>query len=334
MDINKFLDEYGFLSNYLRVVNDSCYKKLSLEEKKELLLKLIDTNYQRRNADVIKRLEGRGSFLLANNFEDKPFMKDISRGSKINKKDFNGVSLNSLVQCETLEDIKTLGLLPDKNTESGMKKLKQMLLSIRLEIEEYKLLELEEGEDTCSLEIEKLENLFEILSDYISYEDSEDIKIEVQNDFSVFYLPNNLSFNDDNNSSPLVKDVSKNKRQDVLISMIDSIKSQEFKGLKRFGNHLSDFYELRNGQQRVVFNFLTPNICFIVFAFTKKADNEKRYRMELCNRINRYRRMKTQLKKALKNEDFINKQIEIDDLIYQVINSKEKELVKAGDNNE
>ena len=225
----------------------------------------------------------------------------------------------------------SLGLIPKKENEESLKKIQKILLTIVREIEEYKLLQVEEESDFFDEEIEKLENIFEIISDYAFYE--ENVEIETQSDFSVVYLPNNLCFGDDNNFSPLYKDIEKNKKQEVLVSMIDSIKNQEFKGLKRFGNHFSDFYELRNGQQRVVFNFITPKIAVVIFAFTKKVDNDKKYRMELSNRIKKYRGMKSQLKKVFKDEKFISKQIDIDTAIYGLIH-KEKSLVKVGEDNE
>lgn len=329
MDFNDFLDEYGFLSDFSKIIHDSGYSNLTSEEKKEVLIKLIDINFQRRNTEIIKRLEERGKLTVPSRIEEKETLKDIERGIKINQSDFAIINLNNLMQCSSLDDIKNLGLLPDKNTEYGIKEIKRIILSLHLELEEYKLIELEEKEDFFTLEKEKIENLLEILIDYISYD--EEVDIEVQNDFSVFYLPNNLSFDDENNSSPVIKDVSKNKKQDVIISMINSIKKQEFKGLKRFGNPFSDFYELRNGEQRVVFNFIDSNTCFIIFAFTKKSDNDKRYRLELSNRINKYRKMKTQLKRAIKKEVFIVKQAEIDSSIAQIV-QKEKVLIKEEGN--
>jgi len=331
MDIDDFLDEYKFVSDLSEIICTSEYVSLTKNEKKELLTKLININTQRINSEIIKRLEGEGALSVTSNYEEKEILKDIVRPKKIKQKEFEDVNINPILECSSIEQMISLGLMPKKDSEEALKKIQRILLSIVREIDEYKLLQLEEESEFFHDEIEKLENVFEIISDYAFYE--ENVVIETQSDFSIIYLPNNLCFCDDNNFSPLYKDVEKNKKREVLVSMIDSIKNQEFKGLKRFGNHFSEFYELRNGQQRVVFNFITPKIAVIVFAFTKKVDNDKKYRMELSNRIKKYKGMKSQLKRALKEEIFISKQLDIDTSIYSLVN-KEKSLVKSGDNNE
>lgn len=334
IDLSDFLDDYGFNSDIYRVLYSSNYIELSFEEKREVLLKLIDINHHRNNSEIIKRLSGEGKLSIKNKYEDKDAPKDIDRCFKKKNFDLKSPNLSGLFHVTTIDDIRNLGLLPKNGSVDEDKKIKQLILAIHRELEEYKLLELSEDLDVFADEKDKLENVLELLIDYSSYED-EDVEIEVQSDFSVYYLPNNLFFSEENNSSPLIKDLSKNKRQDILISMIDSIKAQEFRGIKRFSNHFSDFYELRCGQQRVVFHFLTPKDCVIIFAFTKKADNEKRYRMELSNRIHKYRRMKNKLKKVLCEEEFLSKQSEIDESIYKVV-QKNKTLVKEnkeGDNN-
>ena len=80
---------------------------------------------------------------------------------------------------------------------SPKKQIKRLILAIYRELEEYNLLELDEESSVFEDEKEKLENLLELLIDYSSYED-EEIEIEVQNDFSVYYLPNNLYFSEEN----------------------------------------------------------------------------------------------------------------------------------------
>lgn len=331
MNIDSFLDEYKFISDFYKVIYSPEYVSLSKDEKKEVLIRLIEINTQRKNSDIIKRLEGNLELSISSKYEEKEVLKDIARPKRVKQRKFEDVNINPILECSSIEQMLSLGLIPKKEDEESLKKIQKILLTIVREIEEYKLLQVEEESDFFDEEIEKLENIFEIISDYAFYE--ENVEIETQSDFSVVYLPNNLCFGDDNNFSPLYKDIEKNKKQEVLVSMIDSIKNQEFKGLKRFGNHFSDFYELRNGQQRVVFNFITPKIAVVIFAFTKKVDNDKKYRMELSNRIKKYRGMKSQLKKVFKDEKFISKQIDIDTAIYGLIH-KEKSLVKVGEDNE
>ena len=334
IDLSKFLDEYGFNSDVYKVLYSSSYNDLSFEEKREVLLKLIDINHHRFDSEIIKRLKGEGKLSITSKFEEKDISRDIDRYYKKQNDLLKTINLSGLFHVSSIDDIRNLGLLPQKGSLNEQKQIKRLVLAIYRELEEYKLLELDEESSVFEDEKEKLENILELLIDYSSYED-EEIEIEVQSDFSVYYLPNNLYFSEENNSSPLIKDLSKNKKQDILISMIDSIKAQKFRGIKRFSNHFSDFYELRYGQQRVVFHFLTPKDCVIIFAFTKKADNEKRYRMELSNRIYKYRRMKNKLKKVICEEEFLSKQSEIDDAIYK-FGQKNKSLVKEnkmGDNN-
>ena len=208
--------------------------------------------------------------------------------------------------------------------------MKSILISVRNELEEYKKAQYEDNEDLFKEEREKCNKLFDMLLEYDEYE-IEEVEIETKNDFSVIYMPNSIY---ELNSSPIIKDVCKNNQGQTLINMIESIKKQEFKGLKRFAGKYTEFYELRLSQQRVVFHFLTPNTAVIISAFTKKSDNAKKYRLDLANRINKYKGIRNNLKKLLKKLDTeeINKyQRQIEQQFTTDANNKV--LVKEGAKN-
>lgn len=72
-----------------------------------------------------------------------------------------------------------------------------------------------------------------------------------------------------------------------------------------------------------------PNVVVVISAFTKKVDTNKRYRMELRNRVNRYRSVKDKLKKIIDSssrEQFFKLQ---DDIEQQFMNDDDKKLIKG-----
>lgn len=72
-----------------------------------------------------------------------------------------------------------------------------------------------------------------------------------------------------------------------------------------------------------------PNVVVVISAFTKKVDTNKRYRMELRNRVNRYRSVKDKLKKIIDSssrEQFFKLQ---DDIEQQFMNDIDKKLIKG-----
>ena len=324
MDVLSYINQYGYIANVDRILDSQEYKALSLEEKKVVLMKIMDTNYQNsidNNRNIVPV-----------NYSYAELKHDNEEESVHQEKNNFSINISALLHCKTIDEMIELRLLPKKDSIEHNREIKKILFAVRRELESYYDIRLEDNEGTFDNDIEQLENLFELLVDYNTYE-IEEIEIPKTDDFCVFYLPEGLDFTDPLNLSPIIKDMRKNKQQQTLINMINSIKTQEFKGLKRFSNELSEFYELRSNQQRVVFHFLTPNVVIICSLFTKKVDSDKKYRHELITRMNKYRRMKKELKKHLETDEFLNAQIEIDNIIKS-FDSGDKVLVKTGDYNE
>lgn len=321
MDLSEFKDEYGYIIDIDSVMSSSDYQNLSDVKKAELLISIIDSNSN--------NLKKNSSLFM--NISENECKSGYSNFTISDVKSWKLPDITMLLHYDNCDDMIRDGLLPERNSSSFDKKIKTFILAIRNELEEYESIKYEDDEDFFKEQREEYQRLLDLLIDYNTYDD--DIHIDVQNDFSVFYMPNNLNFDSESNLSPLIKDISKNNKQDVLLTMVDSIKQQEFKGLKRFTKPFSEFYELRNGQQRVVFNFLTPNIAVIIFALTKKSNSDKRYRGELLSRASKYRRMKSQLKRAIaSNNAFLEQQRKIEEAIYN--NTCAKSLVKVRDCNE
>lgn len=313
-------DSYGFITDIDDVVGSEEYQQLPTEEKKKILLSIINTNNKKlKNND-----EHRGE--LINVICDNGIVEKKSKHIlEENEESYNVLSLDFLMQCDNYQDMIRCGLLPRKDKATYNKEMKNILLAVRNELDAYEVAKYEDEDDLFSEERQNCERLFSILLDYDEYEE-EEIKIDVQSDFHVVYLPNSVRELD---NSPIIKDVCKNCQKDILVRMINSIKEQEFKGLKRFTCHYLEFYELRANQQRVVFHFLMPNVVVVISAFTKKVDTNKRYRMELRNRVNRYRSVKDKLKKIIDSssrEQFFKLQ---DDIEQQFMNDIDKKLIKG-----
>ncbi len=89
--------------------------------------------------------------------------------------------------------------------------------------------------------------------------------------------------------------------------LIQSIVDGSFKGVKRFKNnrYLIGISEVKAFKIRVIFTRLGPNTYALITAFMKKSDNDKLYQESLQNKVSEYRKIESDLKKNLSNEEFL-----------------------------
>ena len=193
-------DSYGFITDIDDVVGSEEYQQLPTEEKKKILLSILNTNNKKlKNND-----EHRGE--LINVIYDNEIAEKKSKHIlEENEESYNVLSLDFLMQCDNYQDMIRCGLLPRKDKATYNKEMKNILLAVRNELDAYEVAKYEDEDDLFSEERQNCERLFSILLDYDEYEE-EEIKIDVQSDFHVVYLPNSVRELD---NSPIIKDVCK-----------------------------------------------------------------------------------------------------------------------------
>lgn len=176
-------DSYGFITDIDDVVGSEEYQQLPTEEKKKILLSIINTNNKKlKNND-----EHRGE--LINVICDNGIVEKKSKHIlEENEESYNVLSLDFLMQCDNYQDMIRCGLLPRKDKATYNKEMKNILLAVRNELDAYEVAKYEDEDDLFSEERQNCERLFSILLDYDEYEE-EEIKIDVQSDFHVVYLP-------------------------------------------------------------------------------------------------------------------------------------------------
>ncbi len=286
--------DYEFMRSFTEVLEDEKFKTMVVEEKINYLVEMIESE-----VNNYKNLINLLSF-KDNNIDNCSNIVKKDGNSK-SKKDLKKVELGKILECNTLEEMIKYNLLPHKRSPYFRQEMKMILISLRQEIEEYEKIKYEDKEDSLKELREKHYYILDLLNDYNMY-DLEDVEIEMQSDFHVIFLPNDSINVAENSLSPIIKDFEKNNKKDNLLMMIDSIRRQEFRGLKRFSDNFSKLYELRYKQERVVFSFVTNDVAVIIYCFTKKDDNSRKYRTDLYNRLNKYLGMKNEIRKIMKDK--------------------------------
>lgn len=84
----------------------------------------VKINTQRRNSEIIKRLKGESELSITSCYEEKEILKDIVRPKKIKQKEFEDVNVNPILECSSIEQMISLGLIPKKDSEEALKKYK------------------------------------------------------------------------------------------------------------------------------------------------------------------------------------------------------------------
>ncbi len=114
-------DSYGFITDIDDVVGSEEYQQLPTEEKKKILLSILNTNNKKlKNND-----EHRGE--LINVICDNGIVEKKSKHSlEENEESYNVLSLDFLMQCDNYQDMIRCGLLPRKDKATYNKEMKNI----------------------------------------------------------------------------------------------------------------------------------------------------------------------------------------------------------------
>lgn len=294
------------------------YSKANLAVKNEILIKAIRENFE-----------------LLNKKSDKPIL-DSKYILPENKSDIileNKGSFAFLdVNCSSLENISLSDfehILPREGDLLFDKKINYIKINLRKILDNYDLMiyELKEDNDMLHYLLECKREVEEKLSFVHNYTLKEEIQIKKYESVDIVYFIYNGKnmFLDD-----ILNDDS--EKYSSYLLLLESIRNQNYKNIKRITNRNYNFsgFEVRNNEQRIIFDFLTPTTIIILQAFTKKVTMSKKYSCNLYSRLLKYDEEKSKFRaRVLSNyEDFINKYNSDDDIIMELLTSKNKKMVK------
>lgn len=267
-----------------------------------------------------------------NTILDSRYILPKNNKSKIleNKESFLVFDIN----CSQLENISLSDfehILPKESDLLFDKKINYIKVNLRKILDNYDLMiyELDEDNDMLFYLLECKRVIEEKLNFVHNYTLKEEVQIEKRENIDIVYFIYNGKnvFLDD-----LLNDDS--EKYSSYLLLLESIRNQSYKNIKRITNRNYNFsgFEVRNNEQRIIFDFLTPTTIIILQAFTKKVTMSKKYSCNLYSRLLKYDEEKSEFRaRVLSNyEDFINKYNSDDDIIMELLTSKNKKMVKKG----
>lgn len=92
-----------------------------------------------------------------------------------------------------------------------------------------------------------------------------------------------------------------------IVELLKSIKDGTFKNVKRLveNDKVKGIPEVKGYQVRVVFERISSNQYVIISIFTKKSDSDRAYRQNLEQKIGRYKKKKSEIKKQCTDPKYI-----------------------------
>lgn len=307
-------DEFGY-SLFSKEQFEKEHQSLPLSSQNELLLQMIDEN------DAVYHQ------LVEKNFIE-PFLPDEKQRKK---KSCSSIEVNygEIENAKSIEEL--IFFLPKKEDLFFEKKLALIKCHLRTTIDTYDHLIMEahdHQEDMVDYLLEcrkEIEEKFDFISTYGEREEA--VQVEKRDHFSI------LCYRDQGTNYFLEDLLDGNMEQyDSYYALMKSIQNQTYKGIKRFDHTLYNLYQVRNGSQRIVFDFLDSSTIILVFAFTKKVKNSKKYRLQLVQRVNDYSLWKASLKEIFDRdkEQLLQEGVQDTEMIFTLLKGKDKSLVKGG----
>ena len=326
--MEEYMDEYGYYSDVNNILNSDEYKNMSIKYKNDILIRIITNNnetFERDNCENSNIEE----YVLDDNFNNinnERIEEQSERKEILSNIDY------SLLENTDIENIRQF--LPRKDSLLFDKKISMIKCHLRVIIDDYDALinELDENdEEMLNYLLESRHDIEEKLEFVHSYSFKDEIHIEKNDNLKVVFFKyngSNLLLED-----ILSEDVEKYPSYLVLINSIKD-KNKSFKDPKVIskGEYNLRVYEVRNNSQRVIFDFLSPNTIIIIQAFSKKVVTDKKYRLNLENRLVKYLEMKKILKEQVQNNylEFISDSNLDDTILMELLETKNKSLVKRG----
>lgn len=301
------------------------YQDLDIKSKNKLLLEIISKNLKLFQREKEKGLNEKKIIKEELSLKKDPVLKSEKPKVK-NKNDYMEKDYSYLEGVD-LEEI--LYFLPKSGDKDFSLQINVIMCHLRLLIDSYDTLLQDTKEDPdLSLYIQESTKQLEKKLEYIKLykqhieEQEEHIALEKVAHLNIIYFNyygQNLFLSD------LLGEDSDKYASYLLL--LNSIKGQTFRELKRiYQNDKKVLYEVRHDQQRIVFDIISDNTIIVIQAFTKKVLNDKKYRLNLDNRISKYIEVRNYIREN--KEKLVINAIDDDRVITELLMTRNKKIVK------
>lgn len=300
------------------VVESLSYKQANLKTKNKLLLEAISANLNQFQEEELENRKNKEKI-------EKPAKKIVLKKQSENKEEEKKEKKENYNYLENITLEELVYYLPKKEENNFQNKINRRMCYLRTLIDSYDTLLLEKDTtEEMRIYIEEARRDIESKLEYIkSYAQQKEIvkELEQLNDMKIIYF----TYNDQNLVlTDLLKDDI--EKYPSYLLLLNSIKEQTFKDVKRISRKTIRIYEVRYNEQRILFDILNENTIIVIQAFTKKVLSDKKYRLNLERRIVKY----TSAKKEIKEEilEFLLNAEEEDRKVVELLTTKNKKRVK------
>ena len=303
---------------------------------KEKIIEILDKNSKVSLSKLkeIKKLEDAKEIQVEQNYnlEEDNELKPTTTSSKVLEfEEEIEFYLSELDRVKENELERIYEVLPVKKKNNYEKIVKRLILESIKNIKDVKdfILEIKDDISKNDLILLKEEIMFEnkklkYMNNYLKQKQKDEVEIQEKNNLIFIYT-----------TYGNIRVLEELKKIDIeyydnFLSLLNSIKDGTFKGVKRFSNNssLNGFIEVRLYQTRIIFQRLDDINYAIITAFVKKTQNDKLYRDTLVRRINDYKAIEKEIKENLNNLNYIEENRIIEQDIYSILTSHNKEFKK------
>lgn len=324
--MEKYIDEYGFITKIDELLNDEEYTSLNIADKNKFLMQTINTNNELLNSISTP--------VVAEEYQIKN-KKASENLPKINKSSpkLSSELKRKIEDAQTSEEL--LKCLPDKGDVLYQNKLARIKCELRLDIDIFdNLIYTTDEEDMKNYLLEsrrELQDKLNFILDIESDKKDSDIIISPDENVDIFYF-------NYNGTNLVISDLlgEDTEKYPFYTTLLQSIKNQAFKGIKKITKQfcICSLYQVRFGDQRIIFDYIDRDKIIIIQAFTKKVKMDKKYRSTTEGRFEKYLSVKDDIIKRLKNDEekFREEGIRDNEAIEQLLKNKNKTLAKRNRN--
>ena len=218
--------------------------------------------------------------------------------------------------------------LPSVENKNYKNIINRIKLELVREMKELGSLAEEDDDKEFLQEIEKEQQLYKMILDFIA--ESQNEKLEEQVSASI-KTENKLFFLKTNSGSIYVENdlYGHDEYFASFRELLLSIENGTFKNVKRLENHsiLSGIVEVKEFKTRIFFDRLDKDTYIIIGAIIKKTDTDKGYLNQLTTRISYYRNNKDSIMAQMNDETYLEENKEI--RVHLITGLESKKLIKT-----
>ena len=312
--INNYINKYGIIIDINKMLNE--LKKYYSNEQ----LLIIEKEILIYNNNKYNELNNYINILNTNKNNNSIFIPSIKIQDN-NKSEISGINIDVTNYLDNIikskDDIELLSIISKINNNNILTLIKCKLLEY-ITMYKSELLNNSLSVDDINFLNNEIDNIMDKLNYIINYEKLINNNTPNNNNKLIFLSNNdNILFLED------LKDIDPSEYH-AFYSLISSIIIGTFIGNKSvFINKSQKIPEIRrvNGQ-RIIYDRISNNYYIILFAFDK--NNNHIYKSRLVERYNLYNNIKEEIQLNLLNNniEYINEQLDIQEKVLNLLNSK------------